>query len=133
MGAHRWRIVVGAFTVALCASALSCSRQILEARDVANFRVVETNSPSAPTLKLSGLAMHSAMTVGDIVVDTKADSAAVLVHMKSPPVSTASGSFEFVYPVPDHIKVVYFGMDGTPVWRRGAGPLVPTQADGGRR
>jgi hypothetical protein len=129
MGAHCWRVLVGVFTVALCTGALSCSRQILKARNVANFRVVETNSPTAPTLELSGLAMHSAMTVGDIVVDTKADSASVLVHMKSPPGSTASGSFEFVYPVPDHVKVVYFGTDGTPVWKRGAGPLVPAQGD----
>lgn len=133
MRARCARVLGRFFLLAACTAAVSCARHVLEAKEVANFSVVETSASTAPTLKLSGLAMHSAMTVSDIVVETKGDSAVVLVNMTSPPARTGSGSFDFVYRVPDDVNAVYLGRDRTAVWKRGVGPLVPAQAGSGRR
>lgn len=92
---------------------------ILEYKDVQFFKA-EAEPPSAPTsLKISGLAFHSALSVGKITDENDAGSIVVLVHL-IPATPGTSGSFAIDIPIPDSVNDVRFGNERVEIWKRGA-------------
>lgn len=90
---------------------------ILEYKDVQFFKA-EAEPPSAPkTLRISGLAFHSALSVGKITSESEAGSLVVLIHL-IPATKGTSGSFAFELSIPDSIRDVRFGNERVVIWKR---------------
>ncbi len=93
---------------------------ILEAKDV-QFLKVEGIPPIDPkTLKISGLAFKSSMSVRDITEERKGSILVVIVHIGLARPGK-SGSFTYDVMLPDSVKEVRFGTSPTPIWQRAAG------------
>jgi hypothetical protein len=89
----------------------------LEYRAVAGFKAREIPGP-ARRLKISGLAMHSALFVGRIESKIDGPVETVLVHLT--PIGSAgmSGNFDYDVDIPPSVNEVRFGTEGTVIWRR---------------
>jgi hypothetical protein len=101
----------------------ACSRlnnMILELKDVQFFKAQET-SASPRTIRLSGLAFHSALAVRDVTATQNgASSLQVLVHLM-PTAPGLSGNFTYEFVVPDSVNTVTFGNEDALIWRRDTG------------
>ncbi len=116
----------GALLMAMTTSGLSCAQgknMILEAKDVQFFKAVELPTQPVVSLRLSGLAFHSALAVEQCTTITEGDSLVVLVHLVRARAGM-SGNFECTCPIPPNINTVKFGNARTPVWARGRGALL---------
>jgi hypothetical protein len=96
---------------------------ILAFRDVQFFKVQEI-SPSPLTMRLSGLAFHSALAVGNVAAVQSGNSLQVLVHLTQT-APGLSGNFSYDLVVPESIDTVSFGIEKSIVWRRDTGFLQP--------
>ncbi len=92
------------------------ARQSLRYEDVSRFSVSEVGS-SPTTLRISGLAFHSALVVEKIGTRVEGTS----LNVEAQLVSTReglSGSFSTDIRVPDEVTVVTFGPTKVPIWKR---------------
>jgi hypothetical protein len=101
---------------------------ILETNDVASLKVIDTGSNKSTHLKISGLALHSALTVKDITTEKEMDSMNIFVHLV-PAKKGLSGSFVFETDVPQDIDIVRFGKFKVVIWKRRI-PLAVMDSDG---
>lgn len=94
----------------------SGNKLVLEQKDVQFFQVVNINEKPT-TLKISGLAFHSALAVSEIITKEKESSLLILVYL-TPARAGLSGSFNFEVSIPDRVNDVRFGNDRTIIWSR---------------
>jgi hypothetical protein len=116
------------WVAALCVlcSLTACIREfgmILELKDVQFFKAQEISS-SPLTIRLSGLAFHSALVVRNITTLHDGDSLQVLVHLM-PTMPGRSGSFSYDLAILESINTVSFGEKKTLIWDRSAGFVKP--------
>ncbi len=93
---------------------------ILEYKDV-NLDVTELPNRTPLTLKISGLAFHSVLSVEKITTKTEGASLIVYVHLTIAKPGL-SGRFEHELSVPDSINQVQFGNGKHTVWKRKSVP-----------
>ena len=107
-----WLALVFVLTLTAC----SLTHRVLEFKDTGSFAVQQT-SVVPVTLKLSGLALHSALGVQSVTPVQKGDTTQILVNLVL--VSKGlSGGFEYEYVVPPEIDRVTFGKENTLIWSR---------------
>ena len=102
---------------------LACSASddtILEYKDV-NLNVTELPNRTPFTLKISGLAFHSALSVEKITTKTEGAALIVYVHLTIAKPGL-SGRFEHELPVPNSINQVQFGNGKYTIWKRKSVP-----------
>ena len=98
---------------------------ILESKDVQFFEVVEATSAPSTLLKISGLAFHSSLGVGDMASKLEGDALTIFIHLV-PVQKGSSGNFSYDIAVPIGVNVVRFGNEAVDIWKRGQGP-IPTK------
>ena len=124
VGASRNLLWIASLCV-LCSMA-ACIHEfgmILELKDVKFFEAQEVSS-SPLTIRLSGLALHSALVVRNIATLHNEDSLQVLVHLM-PTMPGRSGSFSYDLAIPGSINRVSFGEKKALIWERSRGFVKP--------
>jgi hypothetical protein len=106
------------FAVVFCEACVGTGR-ILELDDVQSFRSVQASADPL-TIKVSGLAGHSALVVSRIDVIQKDDVATIVVHLALAS-NGRSGSFDYAYLVPGSVNSVSFGSENAVIWKRTSG------------
>jgi hypothetical protein len=92
---------------------------VLELKYVAGFKVEEIQNDQTSYLKISGLAMHSALYIDRVEQKQKGDDLVVLLYLSlSPRGQLSSGSFDITIELKPTINRVLFGEDKKMVWER---------------
>lgn len=100
----------------LCISACSAfNMKVLELRDVQNFSVSETLRDGSLSLRVSGLAFHSALAVERIETTRDKEDLTVKVILV-PARKGLSGRFDYTIDVPSGVRRVLFGESGDQIW-----------------
>lgn len=87
----------------------------LEAKDTQNLRVHAISQPSGTTIRISGLAFHSAFAVKDY--ETKTEEKALLLNIHLVRARKGfSGSFDFSVPLPQGVEKVLLGAKRVEIW-----------------
>jgi hypothetical protein len=87
----------------------------LEFKDVQSFSLSEDRNDGLLSLRISGLAFHSALAVERVETITKDDTIVVKVLLV-PARSGLSGRFDHTVSVPSKIQRVVFGENGYQIW-----------------
>lgn len=114
----RWLLLVALFLGVFCA-ACAGTNGILELKDVLSFSATQVSADPL-TIKVSGLAGHSALVVSKITVIQKNEAATIVAHLALAS-EGKSGSFDYAYAVPASVNRVSFGSEGSVIWNRAYG------------
>ena len=96
----------------------ACQREtVLEHKDVQSFGVVELNDQRQRTIRISGLAFASAMSVRRIETSVRGNSLTVLVFIGLAK-QGQSGSFAYDLILPPSVQDVRFGKNEVVIWHR---------------
>lgn len=103
--------------VALPTGASGCSlrRQVLEYKDVGQFSIEEVRYGKARSLRLSGLAFHSALAIDGHEEVMRGDELRVRIFLRLAR-RDMSGTFDFVVDIPCGVREVRFGDEGHRIW-----------------
>jgi len=113
----RWRAwtFIAGITLALLSASAGAGTQVLELRDVQNFKV--SVNENATVLTLSGLAFHSALAVEKTSTFREDSDLVVVIHLVRAH-GGLSGSFSQTVAIPPHVLRVLFGTERKPIWIR---------------
>lgn len=104
-------------TVLLITACNASDSMILEYKDVQSIKATEIPDRTPLALKISGLVVHSALSVEKITTTAEGSSLIVYVHLAIARPGL-SGRFERELPVPDSINEVRFGNENVVIWKR---------------
>jgi hypothetical protein len=93
----------------------SATAAVLEQKDVQNFSVSAPEAPGLRLVRVTGLAMHSALAVERVETQTEAGTVRIRVVMALAKQDQA-GTFDVVVQVPASVKQVGFGDERTVIW-----------------
>lgn len=91
--------------------------KILELQDVQHFDLEILSESDPLTIKISGLAFHSALAVKDMRLEKKEHEIQIMIFL-SLAKKGMSGSFEYVLQLPHDIDIVTFGKESKVIWNR---------------
>ncbi len=103
----------------LCSACASENVRILELKDVGSFNAQEVKT-SPKTIRITGLAFHSALGIWNITTSQHGDNLQVLVQLALAD-SAHSGNFDYTLTVPEPIRTVTFGEKEAVIWDRVSG------------
>jgi hypothetical protein len=114
----RLSLLSALFAGVFCSACAGADR-ILELKDVLFFKSTQASAEPL-TIKVSGLAGHSALVISRIDVIQKNDAATIVAHLALAS-NGRSGSFDYVYVVPGSVNSVSFGSGNAVIWKRASG------------
>lgn len=105
--------VIAVSVVAACACGFGS--QVLEYKDVLHFSVEEVRQGDVRSLRLKGLAFHSALAVDRHEEIRQGNKLRVRIFLRLSR-KGASGDFDFVVRIPEGVREVLFGDEGHRIW-----------------
>lgn len=103
------------FLILTTLTGFSSKPMILEAKDIQNLQVTANREPNGTTIRVSGLAFHSALAVKDFEIKREGKTLVLSLHLVRAQ-KGLSGSFAYSVPLPDGVERVLIGVNRVEIW-----------------
>jgi hypothetical protein len=97
----------------LCSCAIG--KKTLALKDTLNLEIRKLDGK--PYLKMSGLVLHSALAAKEIHIERNGNILSIKIELGRAK-KGMTGNFEYVFPIPEDVKVAVFGEEQKQVWSR---------------